>query len=147
MVWGEPEVADFSGHYSDADPFITMDGKWLYFVSKRPEDPAESEKVDWDIWRVEKINNRWKNPERLKNDINTESDELYPTVSDRGTLYFSSGRYGKNNRDIFYSEKLGDRFSSSIKLNDTINGYWEGDLFISPKEDYLIFQVFWQRGR
>jgi Tol biopolymer transport system component len=140
--WSEPEVANFSGKYSDADPFITKDGKWLYFVSKRPEDSAGSEKSDWDIWRIEKINGDWLNPERLENGINSESDDIYPTLSDNGTLYFSSGRDGKNNRDIFYSEVTGEKFNSPIKLNDTINGHWEGDLFISPKEDYLIFRSY-----
>jgi len=140
--WSEPEVAGFSGKYSDADPFITKDGKWLYFVSKRPEDSTKSEKSDWDIWRVEKIEGHWLNPKRLEDGINSESDDIYPTLSENGTLYFSSGRVGKNNRDIFYSEARGDKFNSPIKLNDTINGQWEGDLFISPKEDYLIFRSY-----
>jgi hypothetical protein len=34
--WTEPEVAPFSGRYSDADPFITADGQQLYFISARP---------------------------------------------------------------------------------------------------------------
>jgi len=140
--WTEPEVASFSGKYPDADPFITRDGKWLYFVSKRPEDSTKSEKSDWDIWRVERINNQWKNPERLDNGINSEADDIYPTLSDKGTMYFSSGRDGKNNRDIFFSERTGDKFNPPIKLNDTINGRWEGDIFISPKEDYLIFKSY-----
>lgn len=140
--WSKPEVASFSGKYPDADPFITKDGKWLYFVSKRPEDLAKSEKSDWDIWRVEKIDGQWVNPERLEDGINSESDDIYPTLSDNGTLYFSSGRDGENNRDIFYSEAIDDKFNSPIKLNDTINEKWEGDLFISPKEDYLIFKSY-----
>ncbi len=50
--WSEPEVASFSGRYSDADPFITNDGKWLYFISKRPVDSMNVAKSDWDIWRT-----------------------------------------------------------------------------------------------
>lgn len=140
--WSEPEVANFSGKYSDADPFITKDGKWLYFVSKRPENSTKNEKSDWDIWRMQKTDGKWLHPERLGNEINSQSDDIYPTLSDNGTLYFSSGRDGKNNRDIFYSTFTGDKFNSSIKLNDTINGHWEGDLFISPKEDFLIFKSY-----
>ncbi len=140
--WKKPEIAEFSGQYSDADPFITKDGKWLYFVSKRPEDTTKTEKKDWDIWRVEKVDGRWQNPEKLENGINSESDDIYPTISEKGTLYFSSGRYGKNNRDIYYSESSGDTFNDPIKMNDTINGHWEGDIFISPKEDYMIFRSY-----
>src|SRR5210317_411230 len=52
--WSAPEVASFSGEYSEADPFITADGKYLYFVSRRPIDSLQIPKNDWDIWRVEK---------------------------------------------------------------------------------------------
>jgi hypothetical protein len=34
--WNTPEVAAFSGQYSDADPFITPDGLRFYFISNRP---------------------------------------------------------------------------------------------------------------
>ncbi|MCF8377614.1 MAG: hypothetical protein K9G67_14765, partial [Bacteroidales bacterium] len=30
--WSAPEVAGFSGEYSEADPFITADGRYLYYV-------------------------------------------------------------------------------------------------------------------
>lgn len=36
--WGTPTVAPFSGQYSDADPFITSDGRKLFFISTRPVD-------------------------------------------------------------------------------------------------------------
>src|SRR5437868_4834930 len=34
--WSEPQVASFSGKYMDADPFVTRDGKALFFMSNRP---------------------------------------------------------------------------------------------------------------
>jgi len=140
--WSEPEVARFSGKYSDADPFITSDGKWLYFVSKRPVDTVQNMKRDWDIWRLEKVNGEWSKPENLGPDINSEADDIYPTLTKKGTLYYSSGRYGNNNRDIFYAVSNGNEFETSVKLNDTINKYWEGDVYISPEEDYMIFASY-----
>src|SRR5690348_6444745 len=41
-AWTKPQVAPFSGRYSDADPFITADGKRMFFVSRRPVDPKVS---------------------------------------------------------------------------------------------------------
>lgn len=140
--WSAPEVASFSGIYSEADPFITADGKWLYFVSKRPIDSLQTPKTDWDIWRVEKNKGEWANPEHLDSDINSESDDIYPTLTKDGTLYFSSGRGGGNNRDIYYAKNNGSGFEPSVKLNDTINKYWEGDIYISPNEDYMIFRTY-----
>ena len=46
--WSAPEVAGFSGEYSEADPFITADGKYLYYVSKRPIDSLQIPNNDWD---------------------------------------------------------------------------------------------------
>jgi hypothetical protein len=33
--WGKPAVAPFSGKYRDADPFITSDGRYFFFISDR----------------------------------------------------------------------------------------------------------------
>src|SRR5262245_56340811 len=50
--WTAPEVAPFSGRFTDYDPFITLDGSKLFFASNRPI--SGSEKKDFDIWFVEK---------------------------------------------------------------------------------------------
>jgi len=140
--WSQPEVAPFSGEYPDADPFITCDGKWLYFISKRPINESDTIKKDWDIWRVSKTPDSWSEPERLDSSINSSVDDIYPALSANGTLYFASDRNGNNNRDIFYAKSRENQFDTPVRLSDTINGYWEGDLFISPNEDYLIFRSF-----
>ncbi|MBA3784587.1 MAG: PD40 domain-containing protein [Acidobacteria bacterium] len=62
--WQTPEVAPFSGEYSDADPFITADGKKFFFISKRPV--AGKEKTDTDIWMMEKTaRGAWSEPQNL----------------------------------------------------------------------------------
>jgi hypothetical protein len=50
--WNTPEVAPFSGQYSDADPFITADGSKLFFISNRPLKAGEKAK-DLDNWVME----------------------------------------------------------------------------------------------
>src|SRR5262245_27526447 len=56
--WSPPEVAEFSGQYSDFDPFISPDGKKLYFCSNRPVDGQPRQ--DFDIWAVENMpTGRW----------------------------------------------------------------------------------------
>ena len=140
--WAAPEVAGFSGEYSEADPFITADGKYLYYVSKRPIDSLQTPKTDWDIWRVENINGEWGKPEHLESGINSDKDDIYPSLTKEGTLYFSSGRSGGNNRDIYYAKRKDSGFEPCVKLNETINKYWEGDIFISPDEDYMIFRTY-----
>ena len=50
--WGVPEMADFSGQHSDFDPFISPDGRRLFFCSNRPAD--DQRKSDFDILVVDK---------------------------------------------------------------------------------------------
>ncbi len=140
--WSAPEVASFSGEYSEADPFITADGKWLYYISKRPIDSLQTPKTDWDIWRVENINGSWSNPEHLGSEINSASNDVYPTLTKEGTIYFSSERGADKKRDLYYAKSQEGVFEPCIRLSDTINAFWEGDVFISPDEDYMIFRTY-----
>lgn len=145
-VWSKPEVVSFSGQYADADPFITKDNEWLYFCSRRPIDSTVIPKDDYDIWRVERLSDMWGEPQHLDTNVNSEfSDEVYPTISDDGTLYFSSGRdNASKGKDIFYSEWDGNKFSRAKRLSGIINDYSEGDVYVSPNEDFLIVSI---RGR
>ena len=51
--WTERTVVSFSGKYSDVDPYITFDGKKLFFSSMRPLQGGGPAK-DSDLWYVEK---------------------------------------------------------------------------------------------
>lgn len=86
--WSKPEVASFSGEYSDMEPAFTGDGKKLFFVSNRPliGDTAK----DFDIWYIEKINGKWAQPVNIGKPINTEANELYPSVASNVNLYFTA---------------------------------------------------------
>jgi WD40-like Beta Propeller Repeat len=44
--WSRPEIAPFSGRYMDADPYVTSDGKQLFFISNRPVDPKSEQLND-----------------------------------------------------------------------------------------------------
>ena len=48
--WSTPAPAAFSGSHSDDDPFVSPDGRWLYFVSDRPVGESDRER-DSNIWR------------------------------------------------------------------------------------------------
>ena len=95
--WSAPEFAGFSGEYSDLEPFITHDGAWLYFVSKRPL-PGETEPGEWDIWRIPRTDDGWGDPEILPAPVNDEHKEFYPSLTTDGDLYFTSDRPGRSRR-------------------------------------------------
>jgi len=85
-----PEVAPFSGQYSDADPFISPDGSMFFFISTRPIDTAK--KQDLDIWMMEKTATGWSEPKNLGPTVNSPANEWFPTTAANGNLYFGSER-------------------------------------------------------
>ncbi|MDQ3069964.1 MAG: hypothetical protein M3R55_09580 [Acidobacteriota bacterium] len=120
--WSAPVVAPFSGTHSDIDPFITPDGQRLYFSSIRPV--AGATRGDIDIWMVERTAQGWSEPMHLGPEVNTDGDELYPSASSDGTIYFASGPQapaaGKH-YDIYRARRAGKGFSSREVLGAGIN--------------------------
>src|SRR6188474_747330 len=61
--WSAPRVAPFSGQYSDADEFITRDGKQMFFISTRPlSNATNKEPRKLDIWMMDKTATGWGEP-------------------------------------------------------------------------------------
>jgi Tol biopolymer transport system component len=146
--WRAPEVAEFSGQYSDFDPFVSPDGKRLYFSSNRPIDGAGRPKSDFDIWFVERTASGWGPPQRLDAPVNTAAQEFYPSVTADGTLYFSSNRDGGAGAGDIYRARLVDgRYAEPENLGDSINARTsEGDPYVSPDERYLLFVSYNRAG-
>lgn len=141
--WSDPEVAPFSGKYMDADPFVTKDGREVYFISNRPVKEGEPAKEDEDIWKVVLTPQGWSEPIRLDAPINSDRDEYYPSIADNGTLYFGSARTGgKGSCDMYRSENINGRYMPAENLGDSVNTEDdEYEPFISADEKYLLFMA------
>jgi Tol biopolymer transport system component len=137
--WHIPEIAPFSGQYSDADPFITSDGSRFYFISNRPV--AGKSKPDLDIWVMEKTTAGWSEPKNAGAPINSSGSEWYPTVAANGTIYFGSDREGgKGRTDIYRSRLVNGKYTEVENLGDAINTQFnEFEPLIAPDESFLIF--------
>ena len=115
--WTEPEVAPFSGRFSDIDPFITPDGSRLYFSSIRPVDGVT--RGDIDLWYLERTTSGWSEPRRLGPEVNGPSDELYPSAAANGDLYFGVGPAAPNAEsdwDIYVARRTGDGLAPRERL-------------------------------
>lgn len=137
--WSTPEVAPFSGQYSDADPFITSDASRFYFISNRPV--AGKTVPDVDIWMMEKTAAGWSEPKNVGAPINSPGSEWYPTVAANGTIYFGSDREGgKGRTDIYRSRLVDSKYAVAENLGDAINTQFnEFEPLIAPDESFLIF--------
>ncbi len=138
--WSERKVASFSGKYSDVDPYITPDGKRLYFSSKRPLTKIGDAK-DSDIWYVEKnSDNEWGRPVRLEEPNSIGKDDYYTSISTNGTLYFSIFEQHGSPGNLYFSKYVNDEFTKPVLLENPISTKFnDHDPFIAPDESYLIF--------
>lgn len=140
--WLAPEIASFSGTYSDLEPFITPDGQRLYFVSNRPVNESD-EVADYDIWYTNKVDDGWGEPVNLGPPVNTEANEFYPSLTDAGTLYFTVKPTGASNEDLFSSAFSDGAFQAPERLPEAINtDFDEFNALIDPAEQYILFSSY-----
>ncbi len=135
-VWTAPVVAEFSKRFNgrswDFNPRISPDGSKLFFASGRPI--SGSTIKDDDIWVMDRIENRWSEPQNLGSPVNTTNHEYLPTVTSDGTLYFA--RLG----DILRSKLIAGKYSAPEKLGYPINtGSDDFSPFVTPDENLLLF--------
>lgn len=102
----------------ESQPFISDDGKTLYFASARP-----GGKGSQDIWYSKLENGAWTEPVNMGDVINTEAAEFSPFLhSDGQTFYFSSrGHPGFGGVDLFKSEKTASGWSKPMNLGYPLN--------------------------
>jgi hypothetical protein len=140
-AWTKPEIAPFSGRYSDIDPTFSPDGKQLFFASTRPTEGTEPRK-DFDLWVVERQGAVWGDPRHLGALVNSSGSESTTSVTADGTLYFASaGRDGgRAGRRLFRSRRVDGRYQVPEPLPPPIDaGEEESNQYLPPDGSYMIF--------
>ncbi|MCU0304186.1 MAG: hypothetical protein MUC56_09035 [Thermoanaerobaculales bacterium] len=138
--WSAPGFAPFSGEHSDLEPFVTADGAWLYFISKRPL-PGEPGPGDWNMWRIPRAGEGWGAPEPLPAPLNSEHEEFYPSLTTAGELCFTSDRPGGlGGEDIWCAAPSGDGWAEPVNLGPSVNTPGpEFNSLVAPDGSWLIF--------
>ncbi|MBV6644991.1 MAG: PD40 domain-containing protein [Cyclobacteriaceae bacterium] len=102
-TWLEPRPLSINDPDAwDSTPTLSPDGTTLYFSSTRDGGYGGA-----DIYSA-KLNRRgrWVDVRNLGPEINTPGNEMFPFVSDDGSLYFASDKHpGFGNLDIFKAER------------------------------------------
>lgn len=97
--WSKPVPFQYnSKEYSMGHPFLSPDGKVMYFTSDMPGGMGGA-----DIYKTSlNADNSWSTPVNMGSLINTEGDEMFPFVSAQGNLIFASdGHLGLGGLDLF----------------------------------------------
>ncbi|HEY2796879.1 MAG TPA: hypothetical protein VGK26_03235 [Thermoanaerobaculia bacterium] len=141
-AWTTPEIAPFSGRYSDIDPMISPDGKKLFFASTRPLEGTGADPKDFDLWVVERTGRGWGEPRNLGAPVNSKGAESTTSVTADGTLYFASaGRTpGRAGRRLYRARLVGGQYQEPEPLPAPIDGGEEdSNQFVSPDGTTMLF--------
>lgn len=122
--WSESSVAPFSdpNRRAELEPNFTPDGQRLYFDSERDGGYGGA-----DIWYVTKTDTGWSQPVNAGPEINTSSNDNFPSFAEDGSMFFCSDRLKGNwDIDIYYAKYENGTFLAPQILGDSINtDKWE----------------------
>jgi len=135
-LWQAPQTVQLRAW----DPFIAPDGKRIYFTALRIL-PDGKEARDRDIFYIQKTETGWSERFNLGPNVNTEDDEIQPSVSEDGTVYFC------HNADIYRSKLADGRYAPKEKLSPPINTETsQSHPYIAPDESFLLFRSLGRGG-
>jgi len=124
--------------YSDFAPFVSADGKTLYFASDRPTGVGGQ-----DGWLSHKVAGQWGEPVNMGTPFNTELNEGPDCLTaDEQTMFYTGCNRptGLGGCDIYMVEKVGDSWSEPKNVGPPINTrYNDANASISPDGRNLYF--------
>ena len=151
--WTEPQITSFSTDRDEA-PFITPNGKTLYFGSQRPIQNMQNKgNFDMNIWKTELKNGKWSEPEPLSeiiNQVQIEKEE-WPSsnqnsifTNDELNFYYATMIRGTKTIEMFQTKHIKGVFTQPIKIDNLFKDdkYWKATPIISPDGKYLIFNAY-----
>jgi hypothetical protein len=117
--WGFPKSVEVSNYDGDCYPWVSADGRFLFFGSINFAGPErEGHQGFWDIYqsRWDSVHQCWGPPQNLGRGVNTPASEHRPSCTPNGdTLFFERAH------DIYMSTWDGSRWTPAETLPFPIN--------------------------
>lgn len=131
----------FSGEYADRGARFSVDGHVLFYTSNRPRGGQGNQALGhFDIWLLQLFEDGWGPPRPLPVPLNTEANEIHPSVARDGTVYFASDREGGLGRSDLYKATPGPTGYAVESLGPVLNTERsEPDVFVDPEQRFVIF--------
>ena len=108
-VWSEPRMLNINNPgYWDSTPAFSRDGRTLYFASNRPGGMGGT-----DIYSARRNSRgRFYRVTNLGSNVNTAGNDMFPFISDDGSMYFSSdGHPGFGGLDLFVAKRVNGKIT------------------------------------
>jgi Tol biopolymer transport system component len=127
--WTEQAETSFSAGNDICNPYLSADGKKLYFEKSG------------DIWMIERTAEGWGKQKQLEPPINSESYEASYMETADGNAYISSKRPGGlGGMDIWYLKRMPDQSIQAENLGPLFNTeLFDYSPFLAPDGSYFIF--------
>ncbi|MEM9051532.1 MAG: hypothetical protein AAGC47_05720 [Bacteroidota bacterium] len=137
--------------YTDYHPFISKDGKSIYFTSRRKIKPGQEKEFDGyypsDIFVTTRTETGWSEAERLPDAVNTSYDEQIVGITDSGDSIFFYIDHVESVGDIYVCAKELGEFRQPKYLGEQVNSLKiESACSISKDGNTLIFSSDRQNG-
>jgi len=109
-----------SDEYSVGHPTLTADGNTIYFVSDMPGGLGGT-----DIYSCKWQNRQWGQPKNLGASVNTIGNEMFPAIIGEELYFASNGFAGFGGLDLFKSEWIDGKWSTSVNLGKPVNSSYD----------------------
>lgn len=135
--WTAPTKPTFVEKPLSFEPVVALDGRRIYFTSGTWS--------DLDIWYCDRVGEGWGKPARIAEATGARGMKMFSSVSRKGTLCF--GMVDETGGRAYWAAAKGTTWQPAIPIDAPFNTPKHlGDPFLSPDEDYLIFQAEHSEG-
>jgi glyoxylase-like metal-dependent hydrolase (beta-lactamase superfamily II) len=131
--WTAPEEAAFAKGFPSNEPYITPDGRKLYFGCNRTRPGAE--RAEYAIWVVERAAaGAWSEPRY-------HGPGMFVSAARNGNLYMTDVAALVNpDRPVVVYPWTGDRFGAPQRLGGGVNAPVVADhAYVAPDDSYILF--------
>jgi hypothetical protein len=148
--WSAPQIAPFSGEWSDLEPAMAPGGSFLVFASNRPA-VAGGQAINGNfngkvfpaaggnLWRVDRQGGIWGKPYRLPASINQGDATFSPSISADGSIYFMQPDPLTGYFHLYRSQYRSGTYLAAVRVHLGNDQTEEVDPAISPDESFLVY--------
>lgn len=119
--WDNARAFPYNGSgYSSGFPYLSADGKTLYFSSNRPDGFG-----GYDIYVSYFIGTSWSTPENMGPVVNSQGNEITPAMIGSDLFFASDWHHGLGGFDIFRAERDNGIWKNVYHLGNGINSSYD----------------------